>query len=75
MMVSSQGGERRSGTVEEFDETVGLGSVAGAGGGRYPFHCTQIAGGSRTVDVGATVTFVVIPGHGGVWEAGDLRVT
>ena len=75
MTAGSQGSQRRAGTVAEFDEGVGLGAVAGAGGERYPFHCTQIAGGSRTIDVGASVTFTVIPGHGGVWEAGDLRVT
>lgn len=76
MIVASQGSERRSGTVSEFDEKVGLGSVAGdSGGDRYPFHCTQIAGGSRTIDVGARVSFTVIPGHAGIWEAGDLRVT
>ena len=73
MIAGSEGSDRRSGTVEEFDENVGLGSVAAAGGGRYPFHCTQIAGGSRTIEAGANVTFSVIPGHGGVWEAGDLR--
>ena len=75
MIGGSEDSGRRSGTVAEFDENVGLGSVAATGGQRYPFHCTQIAGGSRTIDVGARVTFTVIPGRGGVWEAGDLRVT
>ena len=65
---------RRSGTVEEFDEAVGLGFVkaAGAGPERYRFHCTQIADGSRSIEVGTRISFVVVPGRGGEWEAGDL---
>lgn len=62
------------GVVAEFDEHVGLGVVESAdeGGRRYPFHCTQIADGSRTIDVGATVTFEVVPGHRGEWEAAAI---
>ena len=65
---------RRSGIVVEFDERVGLGVVQPAGGGEpLPFHCTQIADGSRSIPVGTDVSFVVIPGRGGAWEAGDLQ--
>lgn len=68
-------GERRlEGVVDEFDEHVGLGTVSTLAGDRYGFHCTQIAGGTRTIAVGASVSFVVIPGRGGRWEAGDIRV-
>ena len=68
-------GERRlDGIVDEFDEHAGLGTVATSAGDRYGFHCTQIAGGTRTIPVGACVSFVVIPGRGGRWEAGDIRV-
>ena len=49
------------------------GGGGGAGAGRYRFHCTQIADRSRTIPVGQRVSFVVLPGRGGVWEAGDLR--
>ncbi|HET6916951.1 MAG TPA: hypothetical protein VFH56_12745 [Acidimicrobiales bacterium] len=67
---------RRAGTVVEFDEAVGLGLVDMPGsGGRFRFHCTQIADGSRSIPVGTEVTFVVIPGRGGQWEAGDVRRT
>jgi cold shock CspA family protein len=67
------GVERRAGEVEEFDEAVGLGVIAeGPGGARYPFHCTQIADGSRSIGSGAHVSFVVIPGRAGRWEAGDI---
>ena len=54
----------------EFDEAVGLGVVA-AGEERYPFHCTQIADGTRTIPVGAQVTFTLIPKLGR-WEAAAL---
>lgn len=82
------GDDRLQGVVAEFDEQVGLGVVVAAGGasgagggagtdarsgGHYQFHCTQIADRSRTIPVGQRVSFVVLPGRGGVWEAGDLR--
>jgi cold shock CspA family protein len=56
------------GRVAEFDEARGLGVVDGDGT-RYPFHCTAIADGTRTIDVGASVTFEVRPGGMGRWEA------
>ena len=50
-----------SGTVVGFDEAVGLGEVVDASDGtRYPFHCIELADGSRTVEVGATVRFFVM---------------
>lgn len=61
------------GTVVEFDEPRGLGTVA-ADGTAYPFHCTAIADGTRTIDVGATVAFEVRPGGLGRWEATALAV-
>lgn len=60
---------QKRGTVVEFDEHVGLGEVEADDGTRYPFHCTQIADGTRTVEVGAAVTFAVVPGHLGRYEA------
>ena len=59
----------RTGTVSSFDEPRGLGEIAGDDGGTYPFHCTGIADGSRTIDVGASVRFDVIAGRLGRWEA------
>ena len=65
---------RRKGTVAEFDEAVGLGLVEVPDRGeRFRFHCTQIGDGSRSIPLGTDVTFVVIPGRGGAWEAADLR--
>jgi cold shock CspA family protein len=56
------------GTVVAFDEARGLGEVD-ADGVRYPFHCTAIADGTRTIPVGTEVTFDVRPGGLGRWEA------
>lgn len=51
-----------NGLVTEFDELVGLGLVSD-GENEYLFHCTQIAGGSRTIALGADVTFIVVEGR------------
>jgi CspA family cold shock protein len=59
------------GTVVEFDEARGIGTVE-AGGVTYPFHCTQIADGTRTIPVGTAVRFEVRPGPLGRWEAAAL---
>ena len=59
--------------VQDFDEGVGLGAVRGDDARAYPFHCTQIADGSRTIDVGAAVEFEVVAGHLGRWEAAAIQ--
>jgi CspA family cold shock protein len=63
-----------TGTVTEFDAKRGLGVVEHADGRRFLFHCTQIADGTRTVPVGATVTYDVTPGPLGAWEATAVAV-
>jgi hypothetical protein len=35
----------------------------------YPFHSTAIAGGSRRIEPGTPVAFVVVPSHRGTLEA------
>lgn len=60
------------GTVEEFDDGRGLGVIRSPEGLRYPFHCTAIAGGSRSIPVGADALFTVVPGHSGRWEASAI---
>jgi CspA family cold shock protein len=60
------------GVVASFDEPVGIGVVTGEDGRDYPFHCTQIADGTRTIPSGAEVTFEVIAGHQGRWEAAEI---
>ena len=66
-----------TGTVLAFDEDAGYGTVrqhdgAAAGTERF-FHCTAIADGTRTVEVGAEVQFEVVAGLRGVYEARGLR--
>jgi cold shock CspA family protein len=62
-----------TGVVTEFDEPAGIGTVTAEGGVEHFFHCTAIADGTRTIDVGARVAFEVVPGRLGRWEATDLR--
>jgi hypothetical protein len=64
-----------AGTVREFDEFRGLGAVVTEDGTRYPFHCTQIADGTRRIDVGAPVRFSLRPGGLGRWEAASIEKT
>lgn len=54
-------GRRRRGTVAAFDEFVGLGEIE-ADGERLAFHCTQLEDGTRSVEVGRAVEFVVTAG-------------
>ena len=69
------------GRVSEFDAAVGLGRVESGGGGAgdagdtgesYRFHCTQIADGSRSIEVGTEVSFSLVPGRLGQWEAAGV---
>jgi cold shock CspA family protein len=61
------------GRVVEFDEHVGTGSVEGEDGTRLLFHCVAIADGSRRIDVGTDVTYDVVPGRLGRWEAWAIK--
>jgi cold shock CspA family protein len=61
------------GTVIAFDDAMGFGDVRSADDQRtYFFHCTQIGDGTRTIAVGAEVTFRVAAGRLGRWEAVDV---
>jgi cold shock CspA family protein len=62
-----------TGVVAAFDDHRGDGSVAVDDGSTLPFHCTQIADGSRTIAAGTAVRFVVRPGRLGRWEAAGIR--
>ena len=48
-----------TGNVVEFDADVGLGAID-ADGARYPFHCIEIADGSRDIPVGTAVRFELL---------------
>jgi cold shock CspA family protein len=67
------GGGTVDGTVVAFDERRGLGTIRGADGVEYPFHCTRIADGTRAIEVGRAVRFEVVPGHLGRWEAAAIE--
>jgi cold shock CspA family protein len=60
------------GTVSRFDDAAGLGEVQGEDGRTYPFHCTQIADGTRTIAEGTAVEFDVWA-RLGRYEAAALR--
>ena len=57
----------RQGTVVEFDDPRGLGVVRADDGFDYPFHCTAIADGSRTITVGTGCRSVSSPAG---WASG-----
>ena len=42
-----------TGTVTEFDDAAGLGTITSDDGTTYAFHCTAIADGTRTIANGA----------------------
>jgi cold shock CspA family protein len=65
-------GTGRRGVVAAFDEAGGLGTIAGADGVEHPFHCIEIADGSRTIDPGTAVSFDVLAKLGR-WEAANIR--
>jgi len=74
MDTDGHGRPRLTGTVAEFDGRRGVGTVApDDGGGRFFFHCTAIADGSRTIDLGTRVEFELVAGHLGRWEAVHLH--
>ncbi len=58
-----------SGKVAAFDDHRGLGEVEARGGLRFPFHCTAIADGTRTIPEGAAVRFRLVIGPLGRLEA------
>ena len=60
------------GRVVAFDPVRGLGEVEGVDGTRAPFHATAVADGSRRVEVGAAVSWLLAPGHGGRLEVRAL---
>lgn len=53
-----------TGTVTEFSDARGLGTVTTQAGREYLFHVIEIADGSRTIEIGASVTFRALPKFG-----------
>ena len=48
---------RLTGVVTQFDARRGLGEITDSTGQVWPFHCAVIADGSRSINVGESVTF------------------
>jgi hypothetical protein len=65
---------QRVGRVVAFDSKRGLGEIEEGDGMRRAFHCTQVADGSRSVSLGATVRYVLVPASLGAWEAAEVSV-
>jgi len=64
----------RRGRVVAFDEHRGLGTIRDVDGAEWPFHCTCLADGSRTVAPGTSVVFEIAPGAPGRWEATGIVI-
>lgn len=64
---------RGEGVVATYDDHVGVGSVRSADGVEIGFHCTAIADDTRSIEVGTPVTYDVVPGHLGHYEATGVR--
>lgn len=71
-MTELQRGTARQGVVAAFDEQSGLGVVATDDGVQHPFHCIEIADGSRAIDIGTEVSFDLLAKFGR-WEAANIR--
>ena len=53
-------GETRTGSVTDFDAARGLGAVFDQAGNVFPFHCVEIADGSREIAIGTAVRFDMV---------------
>ncbi len=72
-MITGSVPERKAGRIVAFDEERGLGEIEAIDGRQYPFHCTAIADGTRTIATGVAVEFGVVAGPLGHPEAGAIR--
>lgn len=61
----------RHGRVVAFSPERCTGEVED-GAGRYPFHCVEIADGTRRIAEGTPVVFALRAAHGGTLEAVQL---
>ena len=66
------GAPLRHGLVTAFDPLAGTGTVTADDGTAYPFHCIEIADGSRAIDPGTPVEFALLAKFGR-YQAAQLR--
>lgn len=62
-----------NGVVAEWDDHGGYGTIVSDDRQSLFFHCTQLVDGTRTTQVGVHVTFDVVPGRLGRWEATNIE--
>ena len=62
-----------TGTVTDFDDAAGLGTITADDGTRFAFHCTAIADGTRTIAPGTDVDFETRPARNGSYEASAIQ--
>lgn len=65
--------EGYDGQVTVFDDAAGYGKVTDPNGTQWYFHCTAITDGTRTIAAGQRVSFRLVPGRVGIWEAAEVR--
>ncbi|MEI7591750.1 MAG: cold shock domain-containing protein [Actinomycetes bacterium] len=62
------------GAVVTFDDSAGYGTVGTLDSStQWFFHCTAISDGTRLIEVGAPVTFEVVAGRLGRFEAINIK--
>ena len=73
MTELERGSARRGVSWQCSTRQSGLGVVAETHyGAEHPFHCIEIADESRTIDIGAEVSFELLAKFGR-WEAANIR--
>ncbi|MEM7143177.1 MAG: cold shock domain-containing protein [Actinomycetota bacterium] len=69
-------GGRQAGRVVSYHSSAGYGAVVIDGDAdetEWFFHCTAIADGTREIAEGAAVSFELVAGHCGQFEAHEIR--
>jgi cold shock CspA family protein len=66
------GGQLLGGLITAFDAARGTGAVTADDGTVYPFHCIEIADGTRTIDAGTRVEFALLAKFGH-YQAAQIR--
>jgi cold shock CspA family protein len=64
-----------SGRIATFDDHVGRGEIEARGGMRFPFHCTSLADGTRTIALDTEVKVRLVQGPVGALEATKITAS
>jgi len=63
-----------TGTVSEFSDERGLGTIRSTSGREFVFHVIEIADGTRSIEVDCPVTFRTLPKFGSIQAASVTKV-